>query len=188
MPPLLFKNFLYFSLGSISTLAIFYNKPISLLNILSLSSFLIFIYLNLKEENNIYFLSLEDLLTLILGLILEFTFLSNTFLNFINFKIINYISGTLMIIFFILIMITLLHYHSPFFKNLIRHPLYSFITFFIISSCVYAKCFCLLGFYALKMHNDLIKRVREEEQRMIKKNPEYVEYRREVWSGIIGMY
>jgi protein-S-isoprenylcysteine O-methyltransferase Ste14 len=38
------------------------------------------------------------------------------------------------------------------------------------------------------MHNDLIKRVREEEQRMIKKNPEYVEYRREVWSGIIGMY
>ncbi|EOB11457.1 hypothetical protein NBO_1171g0001 [Nosema bombycis CQ1] len=146
MPPLLFKNFLYFSLGSISTLAIFYNKPISLLNILSLSSFLIFIFLNLKEENYDTFLNLENLFTLILGLILEFTFLSNTFLNFINFKFINYISGTFMIIFSILIILKLNYQNSPFFKNLIRHPLYSFITFFIISSCVYAKCFCLLVF------------------------------------------
>lgn len=194
------KQILYFALGSISTLGVFNTIKISLLNIISLSSLLLFVYLCVSEKHNhntnrfVMFKPI-DIIILLGCLVFEYLALSNTIIKSINFRIFNLLSGTVMISSVIYFLVGL--YCSTLNSEVtaildkkmiygwVRHPLCSSISLFVISSCVYAKCLGTLGFYVYKLRTTFLNRIKEEEISICKEYPNYVAYKREVSSGMI---
>ncbi|KAF9763802.1 hypothetical protein NGRA_1035 [Nosema granulosis] len=194
------KHIVYFCLGSISTLGIFNTVQSSLLNIASLSAFLLFVFFSVSEtyHHNTHrfgMFVILDMVVLISMLIFEHLALSNTILLSINFRIINVISGTAMILsvlfFLVSLYCTVLHREVTGILDrnsiwaYVRHPIYSSISLFILSSCVYGKCFGTLGYFVYKLRTTFITRIKEEENAICKEYPNYNVYKKEVNSGLI---
>lgn len=66
-----------------------------------------------------------------------------------------------------------------------RHPIYSSISLFILSSCIFTKCFGSLGFYVYRLKTTFMQRIDEEERNIIEEHPNYVVYKRETPTGLL---
>lgn len=191
------NSLFYFTLGSLFTFGSFHPGNYPLLHVVSSISLLMFIYSKSSAKNTclqIKIVRKNDLLVLLCGLVLESILVSTSMacLRTRLFKVVAALGLSVSVAAFCVIL-NYIAERGISEKNVpmdgpyryIRHPIYASLILYWLSCCVYLSCFISMGIFLWFTRARIFPRIVEHEKEIVAASPEYSEYKRNVWSGIL---